>query len=615
MSHEHVFVDPGNRQLERMLKHRFVQLIHARFGPTGIRMLPLKLKWKVPLITSFHGCDAPGSKRMRGRTEKLRRLFSLGDCFTVPCQAMKNELVQYGCPEHKVVVHHSGVDVDRFAYQERAYPKDEPVRILFVGRLVEKKGADVLIRAFQGVRKAFPQTRLCIVGDGEKKKKLKRLVKRLKLDPYVEFTGALPHQGIVKELRRSHLFCLPSRKDSSGNREGIPNAIKEAMACGLPVISTYHSGIPELVDDGVNGYLVPENDVRALERKLIDLLHHPESWGPLGWNARMKVERDFNQKTQIAKLEKLFDHVIAQHDALERKRQERPMFSVVIPTYNRAKYLRRAIQSVLNQTCTDYEIIVVDDGSTDRTRSVAASFGPQIRYIYQKNRGPSEARNTGIRAARGTYIAFLDSDDRFLPNKLQKNKEFLESHPDCKFLYSWYYNVRGRRKRIDRSGGRIRDLDQFRYHLYKRSFTVRTSTVVIHRSCFEEVGGFNRKYRYSQDWDMWLRLASKYMGYCQPAALVLYRRHDRKPIPAKRRHRNIRKTARRLYRWNRSNMRKLGRIYGTRRKAMRRKATRRKTMPRKTVRRKTVRHKTVRHHAKRSAAKKLFIARRRRVRV
>ncbi|TLS53472.1 glycosyltransferase [Paenibacillus antri] len=549
LPHEHVAVDPTHRQLDARLGRGEFALIHARFGNSGIRMLPFRRKWRVPLVTSFHGCDAPGTARMRRRRGALKRLFAEGDCFTVPCEAMKSDLVRHGCPAEKIVVHYSGIDLERFAFKVREAPDDGTIRILYVGRLVEKKGAETLLRAFRHVHQVFPNARLTIVGEGKLKPRLKRLARRLRIWPYVEFLGALPHRAISKQLNEAHIFCLPSRKDRTGNVEGIPNALKEAMASGLPVVSTFHSGIPELIEDGVSGHLVPEDSVGALAGKLIHVVGRPDTWAKLGKNARARVEEDFDAIRQTEKLEKLFDAVIAGYERKERERRERPLFSVVIPTYNRERYIARAIRSVLNQTCDDYELIVVDDGSTDRTGKIVRSFGRQVRYIRQRNRGPSEARNAGIRAAKGRFIAFLDSDDRFLPKKLEENKSFLERHPDCKFLYSWYYDVRGGRKRL-RKGKEYEDLDRFRYRLYRRDFTIRTSTAVVRRDCFDKIGLFHPKYRYSQDWDMWLRLATHYRGYCQRKPLALYRRHPRKPIPHVKRHRSIRRTARTLYRWD-----------------------------------------------------------------
>ena len=547
----HVHVDAKNRALEKKLAAGEFQLLYARFGTSGIRMMPLARKWRVPLVTSFHGCDAPGSKRMRKRRKELRRLFRVGALFTVPCEAMRNELLRHGCPDEKVVVHHSGIDLHRFAFRERRPPQPEegPLRILFVGRLVEKKGADILLRAFKIVRRAFPHTRLVIAGDGKLKPKLVRLARRLGVASGVEFTGAQSVDDIRLRHSEAHIFCLPSKKDRTGNIEGIPNALKEAMASGLPVVSTFHSGIPELIEDGVSGVLVPENRVQPLADALIRLIERPEMWGELARNARRRIEADFDVEKQTARLEELFDRLIEAHRRREERRTVSPLFSVVIPTYNRAKFIGRAIRSVLDQTCDDYEIIVVDDGSTDATPRIVRSFGPQVRYIRQRNRGPSEARNAGIRAARGQYIAFLDSDDRFLPNKLAENKAYFETHPECKFLYSWYYDVRKGRRFLQKVK-QYADLDQFRYKLYRRAFTIRTSTVVVHRSCFDHVGLFHPAYRYSQDWDMWLRLAAYYRGHCIRKPLALYRRHLRKPIPARERHRRIRREARIAFRWD-----------------------------------------------------------------
>jgi colanic acid/amylovoran biosynthesis glycosyltransferase len=580
--HENVIVDPRHRQLDRMLGRGLYQLIHARFGMSGIRMMPLKQKWRVPLVTSFHGCDSPSAARMKNRRKKLRRLFSVGECFTVPCQSMKDELVRYGCPAHKVVVHYSGIDVDQFAYRVRTAPLEGPVRIMYVGRLVEKKGAELLIRAFRQVRKVLPHTKLCLIGDGPLRKKLKLLCKHLRLDQHVEFMGALAHHEVAGQLDQAHIFCLPSLKDRTGNQEGIPNALKEAMACGLPVVSTYHSGIPELIEDGVTGHLVSEKNAGELAGKLIHLVRQPETWGRLGMNARAKIESDFDQRVQTMKLELLFDQVILDFKRKEREIQENPFFSVIIPTYNREKYIGKAIRSVLNQTCKDYEIIVVDDGSTDRTAQIVDSFGAQVRYVPQINSGPSEARNTGIRMAKGKYIAFLDSDDQFLPHKLESNKRFLVENPDCHFLYSWYYDRRrGNRPKIVRDSRGCKEVNKFRFYLYARKFTIRTSTAVIHSSCFQKVGGFNPKYRYSQDWDMWLRLASHYRGYCQKKALVFYRRHPRKPIPARIRHLKIRRDAFQLYQWNAATLKQLQRKYKTRTKT--RKARPAPKRPSKTV--------------------------------
>ena len=109
-----------------------------------------------------------------------------------------------------------------------------------------------------------------------------------------------------------------------------------------------------------------------------------------------------------------------------------PKFSVIIPTYNRCEFVKNAIQSVLDQTYKDYEIIVIDDGSTDSTKDSLSSIIEQITYIYQDNRGVSSARNTGIKKSIGSYIAFLDSDDLWEPKKLELQYQFILANPDIK---------------------------------------------------------------------------------------------------------------------------------------------------------------------------------------
>lgn len=241
-----------------------------------------------------------------------------------------------------------------------------------------------------------------------------------------------------------------------------------------------------------------------------------------------------------------------------------PRVSVIIPTYNRGPLVQRAIESVLNQTFKDYELIVVDDGSTDDTRERIQLYKDAVRYIYQENRGPSAARNTGILNAKGKYIAFCDSDDRFLPQKLKRQMQFLNDHADCRFLYTWYYNVneQGEITKL-RKPLSCKSREHLQYCLFTRQFTIRTSTVLMRKSCFEKAGLFNERYLYSQDWDMWLRLARYYRGYCLQEPLSEYWLHgdNRSSLHDRTYHAEIRETALQLYGWNEETLRQLARKY------------------------------------------------------
>ncbi|AAL80893.1 glycosyl transferase [Pyrococcus furiosus DSM 3638] len=189
----------------------------------------------------------------------------------------------------------------------------------------------------------------------------------------------------------------------------------------------------------------------------------------------------------------------------------RPTVSVIIPTHNRAKLLKRAIISVLNQTFEDFEIIVVDDASSDNTPNIIESIkDSRIRYIrLEKNSGAPTARNIGIKKARGKFIALLDDDDEWLPRKLEVQvKKFNELEKKFGVVYGGFYYVSQQNERI--IGKR---LPRFRGNVYgellKENF-IGSPTVLIRRECFKKAGLFDPKLPSSQDWDMWVRIARYY---------------------------------------------------------------------------------------------------------
>ena len=191
-----------------------------------------------------------------------------------------------------------------------------------------------------------------------------------------------------------------------------------------------------------------------------------------------------------------------------------PLVSVILPTYNRARLLGRAVKSVLNQTFEDFELIIVDDGSTDDTESVIRSFDDErIKYIrHPMRRGVSAARNTGIKASRGRYIAFQDSDDEWLPKKLEKQVDVFENaRPDVGVVYTGMWRIRRDKsikyypaKEVERKEGHIHDL------LISRSLDIATATAMVRRCCFDKVGVFDENLLAFEDYDLWLRISKYY---------------------------------------------------------------------------------------------------------
>jgi glycosyltransferase involved in cell wall biosynthesis len=206
-----------------------------------------------------------------------------------------------------------------------------------------------------------------------------------------------------------------------------------------------------------------------------------------------------------------------------------PKVSVVVPTYNRAEMLARCLGSILSQSFLDFEVVVVDDGSTDNTRDVVAGF--PVIYTYQANQGPGAARNRGIEMAKGEYVAFLDSDDILCEESLRKRVEILDSDPQAGFCYTQAYLV-------DETG-RIFGLEKpHLYHTCTRPSVdelsdylrygnhVTLSTIMARRECLLEVGAFDPNVRLSEDLDMWLRLAQAYRVAHIAEPLVMFRQHD-----------------------------------------------------------------------------------------
>ena len=201
------------------------------------------------------------------------------------------------------------------------------------------------------------------------------------------------------------------------------------------------------------------------------------------------------------------------------------LVSVIIPCYNHAHYLDEAIDSVRHQTYRNAEIVVVDDGSTDETIAVAASYS-EIRFVRQENAGLAAARNTGLRESRGAYLVFLDADDRLMPTALEDGLSCFHAHPECALVYGAFHWIDASGSSLGEGWAATRIYDQHYLEMLRRNYIAMHATVMYRRGPLESVGGFDPSLPACEDYDLYLRITREFPIYCHRRPVAEYRMHD-----------------------------------------------------------------------------------------
>lgn len=294
-----------------LLGQRPYDIIHCQFGMLGLDALMLRELGVIQgaIITSFRGYDISWYVKEHGN-RAYDPLFAGGEFFLANCEFFRQRAVRLGCDERKIVVHRSGIACDRFQYRPRRLNSDETVRIVTIGRLIEKKGIEYGIRAIAKVLRTYPHLEYFIVGDGILRESLQQLINALQVGDRIHLLGSKNQPEIIELLDSAHLFIATSVTANDGNQDAPVNTLKEAMAMGLPVIASQHGGIPELVEDGVSGYLVPERDSEAIAEKVIALLSRPETWAMMGQKGRDRVEAEYDMYKLNRELVSLYSQVL-----------------------------------------------------------------------------------------------------------------------------------------------------------------------------------------------------------------------------------------------------------------------------------------------------------------
>ncbi|MEF4003079.1 colanic acid biosynthesis glycosyltransferase WcaL [Escherichia coli] len=270
----------------------------AHFGPAGVTAAKLRelgvIRGKIATI--FHGIDISSREVLNHYTPEYQQLFRRGDLMLPISDLWAGRLQKMGCPREKIAVSRMGVDMTRFSPRPVKAPAT-PLEIISVARLTEKKGLHVAIEACRQLKEQGMAFRYRILGIGPWERRLRTLIEQYQLEDVVEMPGFKPSHEVKAMLDDADVFLLPSVTGTDGDMEGIPVALMEAMAVGIPVVSTLHSGIPELVEADKSGWLVPENDARALAQRLAAFSQlDTDELAPVVKRAREKVEHDFNQQ-------------------------------------------------------------------------------------------------------------------------------------------------------------------------------------------------------------------------------------------------------------------------------------------------------------------------------
>lgn len=290
-----------------------LSLIHAHFGIDGVYAMTLAEKLKIPFLVTFHGYDITTSRTAIWRNRKLfyyqlifheEQLKRKASAFIAVSNFIRTKLLEKGYPNDKVIQHYIGVDTAKFSPSSR---KSDKRYILCVGRHTQKKGIDTLLRAFARIARKHPSVSLIQVGTGPMTTSLNTLATVLGINNRVRFLGAQSHETVLDLMRCAEVFALPSQTAENGDSEALGIVFNEASACAVPIVSTWHGGIPEAVLDGETGFLVPERDDAALAEKLDILLSDHALGKKMGQQGREFVCEVFDIRKQTAKLEAIYD--------------------------------------------------------------------------------------------------------------------------------------------------------------------------------------------------------------------------------------------------------------------------------------------------------------------
>ena len=293
----------------RIKEQLAADVVIAHFGPIGVFAQNLQSLGKLDgkIMTVFHGYDISMKSVLEQYNFDYQKLFDESAGVLPISNLWADKLIGMGCPENKVYVNRMGINLTDFSFKQGE--TSSTLKLVSVARLIEKKGLFDAITAMSLLKKAQIDFSYKIIGDGPLEGQLKSYILDLGLEDCVDLVGFLPQEKVREVLKETDIFLLPSITAENGDMEGIPVALMESMAMGIITVSTYHSGIPELIENEVSGFLVPESAPRELAKTLISISQEKFDLEIIRSNASSVIQKKFNQQLLYQELKSIIEMV------------------------------------------------------------------------------------------------------------------------------------------------------------------------------------------------------------------------------------------------------------------------------------------------------------------
>jgi glycosyltransferase involved in cell wall biosynthesis len=294
----------ARRRVAAMIRQVSPNVVHAHFGREGVFVAPVAERMGLPLVVTFYGFDISQLPKQKEWREAYHVLWERVTAVTVLSEKMKQEAKELGCPEEKLMVVHLSRNIDQFPFRP---PTTGGSTVLFVGRLTPKKAPLDAVRALQRANAQDAGLELELIGDGGCRKEVEKYVEEHELSDVVTLHGSLSNEEVSAHMQAADVFLLPSKTAPNGDEEGTPTVLVEAQATGLPCVTTYHAGIPEMIPEENHHLLVEEGNVNALGERLCRVAKMDvNELQTIARYGREKIESEFSLTGEVQKLRSVY---------------------------------------------------------------------------------------------------------------------------------------------------------------------------------------------------------------------------------------------------------------------------------------------------------------------